>query len=301
MFDFPLWLVFALISPAFWAIVHVLDAYSVDELFDDYWMGTVTSAIAMAVLLPVLLLGLFFVEINELTLTVVLLSIAAGTVFMSSQILYFRALSFSESGIVAAYWNLIPVLLLVISYFFFNERLTFWNYVGSACVVLSSVAFCMVDGNIESRWKSFTSMMTAALMQTGYFLLVNELCRQADVFPVFVIVTLAMIATGLLPLVAPSRRIAFLSNIPRLMSSIKILIAIELANLVALATSQYAVSYGPVSLVATVEASIPAYAFCFSFLLYAVFKKYGEEEARRRLPAKMVLVTVMVLGVWLIT
>ena len=49
------------------------------------------------------------------------------------------------------------------------------------------------------------------------------------------------------------------------------------------------------------EASIPAYTFLLSLVLYAVTRRYGEEEARRRLPAKLLLVAVMVFGVWLVS
>jgi len=48
----------------------------------------------------------------------------AGFAFMASQALYFRALAISESGTVAAYWNLLPVLLLLASYLFLGEQLS---------------------------------------------------------------------------------------------------------------------------------------------------------------------------------
>ena len=55
------------------------------------------------------------------------------------------------------------------------------------------------------------------------------------------------------------------------------------------------------SLVSAVEASIPAYTFLLSLMLFAATRKYGEEEARHRLPAKLLLVAAMVFGVWLVS
>ena len=41
-----MWLVFALLSPLFWAIVTVLDRHCVERIFDRPWMGVITSALA---------------------------------------------------------------------------------------------------------------------------------------------------------------------------------------------------------------------------------------------------------------
>ena len=110
-----------------------------------------------------------------------------------------------------------------------------------------------------------------------------------------------MVGAGLSPLLLPKCRRIFRCNWPRIRPVLWLLFAIEVANLIAVATSQYAVSYGTPSLVAAAEASIPAYTFALSLVLFAVTRKYGEEEARQRLPAKFLLVTTMVFGVWLVS
>lgn len=48
---------------------------------------------------------------------------------------------------------------------------------------------------------------------------------------------------------------------------------IEVAHLIAVGTSQYVVSYGTPSLAAAVDASIPAYRFVLSLVLYAATRK----------------------------
>jgi len=56
--EFPIWLAFALVSPAFWAIVHVLDSYCVDKVFDRPWIGVITSGATILFALPLLSIGL---------------------------------------------------------------------------------------------------------------------------------------------------------------------------------------------------------------------------------------------------
>ncbi len=96
--------------------------------------------------------------------------------------------------------------------------------------------------------------------------------------PAFLIATVAMIAFGATPLVFKNRRVAFSKNFPKIWKASKFLLVIELANLIAVATSQYAIGYGPVSLVACVEATIPVYTFGISGVLYFVYHRFGEKR-----------------------
>ena len=263
---FPTWLILSLISPVFWAIVHVLDSYCVNKVFERPWIGPVASAFTMLISFPVLLCGLFITGWVPLSFTAVLLCMIAGLAFMASQLAYFYALSCSESGIVAAYWNLLPLFLLLVGYGFLGERFTAARYAGCMLLVVGSVSFCMVDGNLQHRVMSFWLMFTGAWLQVVYFLTLKHLFSTSPVYPSFLVVTLAMIIAGILPLVLRRRRRVFQSNWPEIFSVLPFLLVIEAANLTAVLTSQYAVSFGPPSLVASVEACIPAVTFLLSLL-----------------------------------
>ena len=114
--EFPTWLAFALISPFFWAIVHVLDSYCVEVVFDRPWVGIITSAFAMLIALPFLAIGLIFTGVSPMSAEPIGLCVLSGFVFMASQFLYFKVLSVTESGIVAAYWNMLPLFPRLSSY-----------------------------------------------------------------------------------------------------------------------------------------------------------------------------------------
>lgn len=299
--EFPAWLAFALISPLFWAIVHVLDSYCVDEVFARPWVGIVTGGLTMLVALPFLSIGLAFTPVAPMSASTIALCVFCGVVFMVSNLLYFQALAITESGIVAAYWNFIPLFLPVVSFLLLGEVLSGAQYAGAAILVASSVAFCLLDGNLESRWSSFWMMFAGALLQVIYFLVQKQVFAQNPVYQSFLVITLSMAISGMTPLMARRFRKVLRGNWPRIRPALKFLLVIEIANLVAIGTSQYAVSYGTPSLVSAVEASIPAYTFVLSLVLYAATRKYGEEEARQGLPAKLLLVAAMVFGVWLVS
>jgi drug/metabolite transporter (DMT)-like permease len=297
----PIWLAFALASPAFWAIVHVLDAYCVDRIFDKPWMGLITSGLCTLAILPALWMILLLQGIEPTSTIVIFQCLACGLLFVASQRLYFQALSITESGIVAAYWNFIPLLLPVASYFLWGEWLTWRQAAGSAVLVTGSVAFCLLDGNMQSRWSAFGMMFLGALLQVAYFLIQKDLLKSCPAFQGFVLISsfIALIAT--LPLVAAPIRRSLVSNWKTIRPVTGLLLAIEAANLTAIATSHYAVNHGIPSLVAAVESTIPGYTFVFSFLLYAMTGKIGEQEAREHLTWKLSLVLLLAWGVWLVS
>lgn len=299
--DTPWWLIFALASPFFWAIVHVLDAYCVEELFDRSWVGIFTSALAMLVVLPMLALGLFIRGVSAMSVEMVALCSLSGVVFMTSQILYFKALESTESGIVAAYWNIIPIILPILSYLLWGEVLSKSTYVGIGILIFSSVLFCLLDDNHEARWSSIALMFLAAWMQVLYFIIQKHIFDQCEVYQGFLVITFAMAITGITPILFKVQRKIIRANMERIWPMFWLILLVEVANLIAIATSQFAVNLAAPSLVSAVEASTPAYTFVISFSLFAMTKKYGEANAKRALLPKILLVSTMVLGVWLVS
>lgn len=288
-------------SPFFWAIVHVLDAYCVEELFDRSWVGIFTSALAMLVVFPLLAIGLFIRGFSAMSTEMVALCGLSGVVFMSSQILYFKALESTESGIVAAYWNIIPLILPVLSYLLWGEVLSKTTYAGIGILIVSSVLFCLLDDNHGARWSSIGWMFLAAWMQVFYFILQKHIFDHCEVYQGFLVITLAMAITGITPILFDAQRRVIRSNMVRIWPVFWLILLIEVANLIAIATSQFAVNLAAPSLVSAVEASTPAYTFVISLSLYHLTKRYGEANAKRALAPKIFLVSIMVLGVWLVS
>ena len=297
----PLWLVLALISPLFWAIVHVLDAWCVDEVFDAPWIGVVCSAMTILMVLPLVVAWAFVAGAAPLTASSCGWCVLAGAAFMLGQAFYFEALSSSESGIVAAYWNILPLLLLAVSYLFCGERLRPPQYGGALLLVIGSVSFCAVDTHVQTRQRALGLMCAAAMAQVAYFMIQQSVFATTSVAVPLVVMTASMSAAGASPLLLPRFRSRFILNWPRIRPILRYLVAIEAANMAAIVTSQYAVSFGRASLVSSVEAAIPAYTFVVSLVLFRLFGKYGEPEAFQRLPAKAALVALMVVGVWLVS
>lgn len=295
------WLLFALLSPLFWALVHILDAYCVERVFTKPWMGVITSSLASLVVFLGVPFALPFARWEFDNWHVVELALLAGTCIQASQAFYFQALDYSEAGIVAAYWNLTPTFLPIASFFILGSVLHVWVYVGIALLIATSTGFCLIDTNFAARWKSFFLMLIASGFQTAALMIEDNVFAHSSFLAGFLLVTTGIIISGFLPLLLPWVRQAFKANLQTLKPALGLILFIEVTNLIALMISQRAIDLGVPSIVAAVETAIPAYTFVLSSLLFLVTKRYGDEHSRKNLVRKLLLVGVMMAGMWMVS
>jgi drug/metabolite transporter (DMT)-like permease len=295
-----MWLFFALISPLFWAAVHVLDFYCVDKIFEKPWMGSITSALASSVVFLAFPFIQSQLDWHSLRWELVVLALAIGGLIQLSQALYFQALSYSEVGIVAAYLNLTPTFLPFASFLFFGEILQAHHYVGIIILTFASLCFSLLDTNFSARWLTLLLMTTVSCLEVIVLLLEKVLYERETFWVGFLLITTGIIISGLFPLAMPQIRQTFRQNQSLLRPVIGLTLAIEIINLVALGSRQRAISLGIPSMVSAIGASVPAYTFGLSILLFLMTKRFGDPKAKKRLPFKLVLIVVMVLGIRLV-
>lgn len=296
-----MWLVFSLLAPLFFGIVHVLDSYCVEDIFKKAWFGMITSALASLIVFAPLPYILPFFEWIWPSTNIIVISLIAGALIQYSQGLYFQALAYSEAGIVAAYWNMVPALVPVFSFVILRERLSFIEYLGILILIVCSTLFCIIDSNLESRFKSFILMLIAAVLQAIMFLLQDIIYSNAGYLEAFFLITTGLIVAGCSPLLFKSIRFSFYENRKSLVPATKFFILIEIANLIALALSQKAVDLGIPSFVAAVESTIPAYTFIIVIILTNIYPKFGDIKAKKKITLKFTLIFIMIIGITLLT
>jgi uncharacterized membrane protein len=299
-----MWIQYALFSSFLWAIVHVLDEHCVDNIFSKPWLGVITSSGISAgifILLPILNIPIVIPSWDLLAICLV-----TGAIIQLSQFFYFRALDCSDSGTVAAYWNLTPIFLILISYWLFGYLITSNNYIGIALLIVASIGLCAVD-KFSNRWDTLYLMSIASGLLTIVMTIEKYIFDRTDFFGAFLSITAGMIMSGLACLTIPQVRSTLISDFPKIKQALPIFIAIELLNLSALYTGQTAVKLGVPVVVSAIEASTPAYVFGLS-LLIATFQRrldspterLRQREAKQKLPLKWGFVSLTIVGVWLL-
>lgn len=298
-----MWIQYALFSSFLWAIVHILDEHCVDNIFSKPWLGVVTSSgISAGIFLVVPFLNVPVVMPHW---DLLLICLVTGAIVQLSQFFYFLALDCSDSGTVAAYWNLTPIFLIITSYWLFGYLLTRNNYLGIALLIVASVGLCSID-KFSNRWDTLYLMSIAAGLQTIVVLIEKYMFDRTDFFGAFLSIATGIIISGLSSLAIKEVRSTLLADLPKIKQALPVFIAIELINLVALYTGQIAVKLGVPVLVSAIEASTPAYAFGLSLLITTMQGRYRRgvkhdlDKNSQKLPIKWGFVGLMMVGVWLI-
>lgn len=294
-----MWLVFALLAPCFFAVVHVLDSYNVEDVFDSPWDGVVISSIASTVVFLPLPYLIPFVSWKFPGLLIVGAAFLAGVIIQINQALYFEALRHSDSGVVSAYWNMVPAFLPLASFFIFQERLSFIQYIGIIILIVASISICLLDVRIQKKWNSFVLIFVAAWLQVVAILLMDVVFNVTPYYLGFLMVTSGLIATGIFPLLFQSVHLPLLKKGPKFLKLYKLFLLIEIMNLTAYGCLEMALKYGTPSLIAAMEATTPAYTVIVALALSQLMHM-PKASTFKKLPQKFLYIALMVFGVWLV-
>ena len=214
-----MWIQYALLSSFLWAIVHVLDEHCVDNIFSKPWLGVVTSSgISAGIFLLVPFLNQ---PIIIPSWDILIICLFTGAIIQLSQVYYFRALDFSDSGTVSAYWNLTPTFLPVISYWLFGYIITGNNYIGIGLLLIASIGLCVID-KFKSKWDTLYLMTIAASLQTGVVLLEKYIFDRSQFFGAFLSISMAIFMSGLFTLGMRKVRVALLKDLPKIRQALPI-------------------------------------------------------------------------------
>jgi drug/metabolite transporter (DMT)-like permease len=298
-----MWLLYALLSPLLWAMVHLLDWHCVTWMFKQPWMGVITSSLASCIVFLILPFAWSDIFSNLPDRQMTALALATGVLIQVSQAFYFQSLAYSEAGIVAAYWNITPTLLPIASLLLFDEVLYIKHYLGIGTLVLASVGFCLIDTSFKTRWKSFSLMFVASCLQAVALLVEDYVFKHSSFVASFFFITVGIILIGLTPLLLHRvrRTLSQTLNTARSGNIVAVLVGIEAVNLLALLLSQRAIDLGIPSLVAAVETTIPAHTFILSALMFSMTQRFGDSRSLLRLRLKIALLVVMIIGIWLVS
>ncbi len=129
------WVFLALLAPFVYAVNVFLDKYLIESKFPDYRALPIFSAIlALPVFIVLSLSGGMF-----LGLTDALLVILSGVFTIWAFSIYLEALIKEETSLIIIMIQIVPVIVLLLSYLFLGETITNKQLVGFILLTLSSV------------------------------------------------------------------------------------------------------------------------------------------------------------------
>lgn len=296
-----IWIVLGLLAAFLFALVHVMDSYCVEGIFDRPWMGMITSSVASLIVFVPLPFLMPFLQWHIPPWQIVAFALLAGACIQLSQALYFQSLSYSEAGIVSAYWNMIPAIIPLMSFILLHEVLSFREYTGIAVLIMASTYLLLLDSSVVMRMRSFLLMLVACILQSCAYLLLDQVFVIIPYLQGFVLMTAGLVITGMLPLLFHTIRKQLVQNLPSLLPNTFFFLSIEIINLLALAAAQKAVDIGTPSLTSGIETTMPGFVLILSLIGCAAGWKIGDSRTRIRLPWKLSAVGIMAIGVLLLS
>lgn len=294
------WLVFALLSPAFWGLNNVFNKFLMVKKFQGYY-----SLVSYLNLLDLFFGAIiyFFAPISW-SFPYVFFAMAVGLLPLLAFWFYTKALMVEEISRITPLFQFIPIFVVLLSAIFLNEILSLQKYFGIALIVVTSIVISYRKaGNGNSLSSAFKLMIPFTFILSVYTILLKYLLGYLDYWSIFFWMIIGSFF-GILVLLSFSRpRREFIETIPGIGGRTFVVAFIgECAYVLGVICSLIATSLGYVSLVSALSGLQHFFVFVYMLLLSMFVPKILKEEINKRVVIlKVSAIALMFVGTWLVT
>jgi len=292
-----LWIVLSVLAGMFWAVVNIVDKFTVTKWVRNPLSPVVITSVigAIAALLIWSVHGL-----SELSAVNVALSLACGLFYILACVFYMKALKIEEVSRVIPLWYLQALFTMVLAAAFLGEALTTVKYAGVVMLVVGAMAISSKKLSFRLN-KMLLLMLLADLAMAANAVISKYLLGFADFWTVFSYTRLGALLAAV-PI--------FFFAIPDLRRMVRehgrISIGVNALssslNLSGVLLLTIATAIGSVTLVNALSGVQQLFVLAFTVMLSVLYPRIMKEETdRRTVLAKLAAITVMLAGAALIT
>jgi len=301
------WLVFALLTPALWALCGIIDVCMVGGgAYENPRDGAVISAAFGA--LP-LVVALPMIQVSNLTLMGCLIAVIAGGCFYLHTLYFFKTLfALNDATSVETFNNLSVVFVPVLAFLLLGERLDSPDYIALFLAAVGAsvlaIGYVIHTNNSALRFSLLSVLFVSFTMVAQAQAL--ELLGYWPALAVFSATTLTC------ALVITFRSRQYRNDITNLCKRFGAMFIItEVFQQLAVLSSLRAIAVGPyVSLIAVVECALPLFIMVFSAIAALLVRlrpsstindavNAALREQLAGLPVKLVALVFILSGIWL--
>ncbi len=161
---------FAILSPALYSVVNYVDKFLLEKYNIHPTVIAVYSGLVAFVFSIILVL---FTGLHVFDLRTTFFLFLSGVLTILTLVPYFKALSLDEASRVIPLFQIVPIFVLIFSFFFLNERFALHQYAGAGLIIISAFLLSierLEKGVIKLR-KALWYMTVASLMSALSFIL----------------------------------------------------------------------------------------------------------------------------------
>lgn len=300
------WFFFALIAPLLYSLTNHIDKVLLEKYFKEGGVGTllVFSALASAIALPIFLL--IDPEVLQVSFRSFVILMTVGILNILVIWFYLLALKDDEASIIIVFYQLVPVIGLILGYIMLGETVTKLQLIAMAIIILgtSLVSFEIDDENNFKLKKQTIILMTAA----AFFWAMESVLFKTAALEENVLrslfwehLTLTVIGILIFTFVGKYRK-HFLTAFKRNSGSI---LSLNFSNegiyMLGNVVASYAYMLAPVALILLTESFQPIFVFAIGIFLTIFFPKISVEDIHtRKLLQKLIAIIITGIGTYLL-
>ncbi len=298
------WVLITLSATALWAVGNYIDKYVLDKHFRGIGGLTIFSGL-MSLLTAIVLFFAPFSHFQALPLRETLIILSSGVLLLLYILPYFQAMREREASEVVPLFQLIPPLVLIISFFLIGEKIGVIQLLGFLLAFVGSVTISATK--VKGLFKIHSSLFYMFLSSLGFALssvLFKFIYLQSSFWTTLVYTSLgSFVAAAALFIFYPPYRREFFKLTKVLPSGVGIILVSEsLMSRVAQGLFSFATTLVPVSLVAIVDSTQPAFVLFYGVLLTLFLPKLIKEDISfGNLLKKVVSLALLFSGVYLVS
>ena len=234
----------------------------------------------------------------------ILISIAAGMVYITSTSLYLKAMKKNDATMVVTMFQLIPVFLYVPSVLFYGETFTLRQVIGAVIILAASIRIGISPqkSKKEGKYKAMLLALAGVICISVYYMMMDYVIRQERYFSCLAWYQVGLIITGIIMLCMKSPRKAVKSLVKR---NGKTFIGLNLLNEsfneVGVVFEHIANSVLPIALVNIISGLQGAITFIIGIIGTKLSPKHFSEKIdRRTFAVKTICILFSIVGLVLI-
>lgn len=292
------WYIFALLAPAFWALNNVFIKFLITNKFKSYF-PLIFTIISCDVFFAI---GVLVFGNVTYSYPYSLIALAAGFMPLSAFWFYSKALITEEVTRIVTLFQLIPVFVVLFSFFFLNEILGIQRYLGISLIVFASMLISYKKAGKKPFSGALKFMIPFGILIAAYTITDKSLLSYLEYWTVFFWNILGTFIGVLFMFTLPKLR----SEITKTISTVgkKALFTTFIGEglyVIGTICSLIALSLIDASLASSLFGLQPFYVFFYTIILSLFLPKILKEEIdRKTLLLKTSAVALMFIGTWLI-
>ncbi len=300
------WFLIALLAPFLYSITNHIDKVLLEKHFKEGGVGTLIlfSSLLTAVALPVL----YFIDpaVIDVGLINGLILLFVGFLNILVLWLYLIALKDEEASIIVVFYQLVPVIALILGYFILGETLTVSELFAMAVIIFGTTLVSFEiddDNNFKLRKQTIYLMTAASFFWAAESVIFKMVALEENLWRSLFWEHVAMTVIGIIIFIAAAKyREHFMRAIKHNSQAV---LSLNFANegiyMIGNWISSYAYFLAPIALILLTESFQPIFVFMIGIFMTVFFPKITSEKIiLRDIIQKLVAILITGIGTYLL-